>query len=229
MTTAKPHLLVVDDDARIRDLLSQYLSEHGFIVAMAADAVEARCLMLSLKFDLIILDIMMPGETGLSLTRFLCSQGNAIPILLLTAMGEVADRIKGLEVGADEYISKPFEPQELLLRIRAILRRASVTLPHQVHMVRIGALQFDTRKRMLYNGEIEVPLTTSEAILLTALVEETGIVQSRESLAKICALTENPRTVDVQITRLRRKLENDSRTPQYLQTVRNQGYVLWTH
>lgn len=229
MLETQPHLLVVDDDARIRDLLSQYLLGNGFLVTTASDAASTRILMESLRFDLLVLDVMMPGETGVELTEDLYQKGDGTPILLLTAMGDVSDRIQGLRAGADEYLSKPFEPQELLLRIRAILRRASVSLPSQGHMVRIGALQFDQKKGILYQGDQEVPLTTAETTLLCALVSEAGIVQSREKLADICGLTANPRTVDVQITRLRRKLEEDSRIPQYLQTIRNQGYVLWTH
>jgi two-component system phosphate regulon response regulator OmpR len=222
-----PHILVVDDDSRLRSLLYRYLSENGFRVTGASDANEARQRLLALAFDLIVLDVMMPGETGLELTADL-RRTERVPILLLTAMAESEDRIAGLESGADDYLPKPFEPRELLLRIRTILRRvAEVPGPGDVDdRVRFGAFHFDLREDQLYRGRLRVRLTDAETGLLRAFVERAGIPLSREDLLACNAVNGNARTVDVQITRLRRKLEQDPKFPRYLQTVRGLGYVL---
>ena len=222
-----PHILVVDDDSRLRSLLHRYLSENGFRVTGASDANVARQRLLTLAFDLIVLDVMMPGETGLELTAGL-RRTERVPILLLTAMSEPEDRIAGLESGADDYLPKPFEPRELLLRIRTILRRvAEVPGPGDVDgSVRFGAFHFDLREHQLYRGGLRVRLTDAETGLLRAFVERAGTPLSREDLLACNAVNGNVRSVDVQITRLRRKLEQDPKFPRYLQTVRGLGYVL---
>ncbi|MDA1308183.1 MAG: response regulator [Proteobacteria bacterium] len=222
-----PHILVVDDDSRLRSLLHQYLSQNGFRVTGVADANEARQRLLALTFDLIVLDVMMPGETGLELTADL-RRTERVPILLLTAMGEPEDRIAGLESGADDYLPKPFEPRELLLRIRTILRRvAEAPGPGGGDdPVRFGEFHFDLRQDQLYRGPLRIRLTDAETGLLRAFVERAGTPLSREDLLECNAVNGNVRTVDVQITRLRRKLEQDPKFPRYLQTVRGLGYVL---
>ena len=221
----RPHVLVVDDDDRIRDLVARYLTEHGFVVATTADAGEARAALEAFTFDVLVVDVMMPGETGLEFTRSLRAKSD-IPVLLLTALGETEDRITGLESGADDYLPKPFEPREMVLRLQAILRRRPK--PDEVKKpVRIGAWVFDPVENTLI-GEKEIQrLTTAEISLLNALVQKAGQVVSREDLARLCDMdVSGERTIDVQITRLRRKIEEDTRTPRYLQTVRGKGYLL---
>ncbi len=224
--TELPHILVVDDDTRLRELLRKYLTEQGFRVTVAASAAEARAKLASLAFDLLILDIMMPGESGLDLAASLRLASN-VPILMLTAMGEAADRIAGLERGADDYLAKPFEPRELVLRIRTILRRVapepSSAAPREL---RLGPLSFDVERRVLSRGRAEVRLTEAEAALLVALARSPGSAMSREELSRQTGSDINSRTVDVQVTRLRRKIEADPRFPRYLQTVRGRGYML---
>jgi two-component system phosphate regulon response regulator OmpR len=217
------HILVVDDDKRICALLQRYLSENKYRVSTASDAGEAERLMASLTFDLMILDVMMPGEDGLSFTKRV-RQDSEVPILLLTARGEPEDRIAGLERGADDYLAKPFEPRELLLRIATILRR--VRAPEaQKRIVQLGACRFDAERGELWRGEKLVKLTSAEIGLLRIFAGNPGQTFSRVDLsAKIGAVLE--RTVDVQITRLRRKIEADPRLPIFLQTVRGIGYVL---
>jgi len=224
--TTEIHILVVDDDVRLRDLLKRYLTAEGFRITTAADAQEARSRMKAYQFDLLILDVMMPGESGLELTRDLRRQ-NKIPILMLTAMGQTEARISGLEAGADDYLSKPVEPRELVLRIQSILRR----LPDQDEMlleaiINIGDYVFDVERQVLSRNDTPVRLTTTEAALLTALARQPGEVMSREELAERCKLSGQDRTIDVQVTRLRRKIETDPRLPQCLHTVRGRGYVL---
>ncbi|MEQ8252567.1 MAG: response regulator transcription factor [Oceanibaculum nanhaiense] len=227
MSAAPPHILVVDDDGRLRDLLRRYLTENGFRVSTAADAAEARAKLESLAFDLLVLDVMMPGESGLDLTQDLRRTG-VVPILLLTAMAETEDRIIGLERGADDYLSKPFEPRELLLRIRTILRRINGAAPARAAgaPVLLGGLLFDAERLELRGPDRTVRLTEAEAALLRALAQNPGATLSRDDLAQRLDLTGNPRTVDVQVTRLRRKIEPDPRFPRYLQTVRGKGYAL---
>jgi two-component system phosphate regulon response regulator OmpR len=227
MNDTEPHLLVVDDDVRLRELLRRYLSDNGFRVTAAADAVEARARLASFAFDLMVLDVMMPGESGLDLTSALRGgpAERRIPILLLTAMGEPEDRVNGLEHGADDYLAKPFEPRELVLRIRNILQRQPVAGGAE-GTVRFGAFRFDRGRGELFRGGDSVHLTAAEAGLLTALAARAGEPVSREELAQSASFSGNIRNVDVQMTRLRRKIERDPRYPRYLQTVRGTGYVL---
>ena len=217
------HILVVDDDARLRGLLSRYLSENGFRVSTAADAGAARIQLAGMRFDLIVLDVMMPGESGLDLTRSLRGS-NVVPVLLLTAMGEAADRIAGLEVGADDYLSKPFEPRELVLRIEAILRRSGTGGADR--KVVLGAFVFDIARGELSRDGVPVRLTSSEAALLKIFASNPGRTVNREELSRHSGEV-SPRAIDVQVTRLRRKIEPEPKAPRYLQTVRGQGYALW--
>ena len=220
------HLLVIDDDTRLRNLLQRYLSEQGFRVTTAADAADARAKLKSLTFDLLIVDIMMPGESGLSLTRTLRGQSD-VPILLLTAMSETGDRIEGLSSGADDYLSKPFEPQELVLRINAILRRVRPPPETGADLcVTFGQFNFDPQREELRRGDDAVRLTAAEASLLRALARRPGNALSRDELIAESPVIANLRTVDVQMARLRRKIEENPRFPRYLQTVRGIGYVL---
>ena len=220
------HLLVIDDDTRLRDLLQRYLSEQGFRVTTATDAADARAKLRSLAFDLLIVDIMMPGESGLSLTRTLREQSQ-VPILLLTAMSDSGDRIEGLSSGADDYLSKPFEPQELVLRINAILRRVKQPLAAGAEgCVSFGQFSFDADREELRRGDDMVRLTAAEASLLKALARRPGSALSREDLIAESPVIANLRTVDVQMARLRRKIEENPRFPRYLQTVRGIGYIL---
>ncbi|WP_371038092.1 MULTISPECIES: response regulator [unclassified Rhodosalinus] len=234
MGDAAPHLLVVDDDERIRGLLQKFLIRHGFLVTAARDAAHARRLLSGLDFDLVVLDVMMPGEDGVSFTAWL-RESRATPVLLLTALGETEHRIAGLEAGADDYLSKPFEPKELLLRINAILRRmpetpADVAMPK---LLQLGPLRYDIERGELWRGDEPVRLTATEDQLMrifaaapgepigrARLVEELGRVAGRDGAQA------QERAVDVQITRLRRKLEADPKQPRYLQTVRGSGYML---
>lgn len=226
MTVDDAHILVVDDDRRLRELLRKYLSDNGYLVAVAADAAEARQRMAGLDFDLIVLDVMMPGEDGMQLTRSLRAEGNRVPILLLTARGEVDDRIRGLEAGADDYLSKPFEPRELLLRLGSILRRAPRDEPEPSRELRLGDFIWDMARSELRRGDQPVHLTQAERDLLTVLAEAAGQGVERDELAVRTGNSANPRTVDVQVTRLRKKIEDDPRLPRYLQTVRGMGYML---
>ncbi len=216
------HLLIVDDDARLRELLRRYLADSGFRVTTAQDASEARSHLASFAFDLVVLDVMMPGESGLELTRVLRSEGR-IPVLLLTAMAEPEDRINGLEQGADDYLSKPFEPRELVLRIRNLLQRRPAA-DAAARDLRFGGCRFDGVRGELYRGGDVVHLTAAEAGLLSILAQKAGQAVSREELS--LSLSGNVRNVDVQMTRLRRKIERDPRFPRYLQTVRGTGYTL---
>jgi two-component system, OmpR family, phosphate regulon response regulator OmpR len=218
----EPHLLVVDDDGRLRELLRRYLSDSGFRVTTAADVKEARSNLASFAFDLVVLDVMMPGESGLELTRALRSEGQ-VPVLLLTAMAEPEDRINGLEQGADDYLSKPFEPRELVLRIRNLLQRLPAPDTGS-RDIRFGGCRFDVVRGELYRGGDIVHLTAAEAGLLSLLAQKMGEAVSREELS--LSLSGNVRNVDVQMTRLRRKIERDPRFPRYLQTVRGTGYTL---
>jgi two-component system phosphate regulon response regulator OmpR len=219
------HILVVDDDARLRDLLKQYLTESGFRVSAAQSAADARKKMINIVFDLIVLDLMMPGETGLQFAHALRGS-NAVPILMLTAMGEAESRIQGLEAGADDYLAKPFEPRELVLRINSILRRVPRTAEPALTMARLGEVIFDMARDELSRAGQPIPLTSGEQRLLHMLAERPGIVFSREDLARLLTPGGGERAIDVQVTRLRRKIEPDPRMPRYLHTVRGQGYIL---
>lgn len=227
MSDVEPHLLVVDDDARLRALLRRYLSDNGFRVTLAADAAEARASLTSFAFDLIVLDVMMPGETGIELTRALRDETRQqrVPILLLTAMGEPEDRINGLEQGADDYLAKPFEPRELVLRIRNVLERRGAA-GEAAGSVRFGAFRFDLARNELFRGGEVVHLTSAEVLLLSSLAARAGEAVSREDLSQSAPFSGNIRNVDVHMTRLRRKIEADPRYPRYLQTVRGTGYAL---
>lgn len=224
MSVDGAHVLVVDDDDRLRRLLARYLSENGFAVTTAADAAEARTMLGSVAFDLIVLDLMMPGESGLNLAADLRT-GNGVPILMLTAMGEPEDRIVGLEHGADDYLVKPFEPRELLLRMNNVLRRSPQPQGTPA-VVKLGDLEFDVDRAQLRRGAEVMRLTSVEAALLQALARQAGVTFSREELIGLTGAAGGDRAVDVQVTRLRRKIEADPREPVYLQTVRGRGYVL---
>ena len=219
-----PHVLVVDDDDRLRELLRKYLSENGFLVSTARDAGDARARLVGLAFDVIVLDLMMPGESGLDFARSLHLE-STVPVLMLTAMGEAEDRIAGFEHGADDYLTKPFEPRELLLRLHAILRRVPTPLGPPAR-IDLGDVAFDLGRQQLARGGEPIHLTSVETTLLMALAERAGTVLSREELIAATGAEAGGRTVDVQVTRLRRKIEDDPRLPRYLQTVRGRGYVL---
>jgi two-component system, OmpR family, phosphate regulon response regulator OmpR len=221
------HILVVDDDARLRDLLQQFLSGAGFRVTTAESAADARARMDSLTFDLIVLDLMMPGESGLDFAKSLrAKHDGSVPILMLTAMNESEDRIRGLETGADDYLPKPFEPRELVLRIGSILRRVPRADELVPASARLGDILFDLGREELTRAGQPIALTAAERRLLRTLAERPGAVFSRDELTRILAPGGGERTVDVQVTRLRRKIEPDPKVPRYLQTVRGQGYLL---
>jgi two-component system phosphate regulon response regulator OmpR len=221
------HLLVVDDDDRIRELLKEYLARAGFRVTGAQDAARAKKLLTDLTFDLAVFDVMMPGEDGLSLTRWV-RERSATPVLMLTAKGEAGDRIGGLVAGADDYLAKPFEPQELLLRIEAILRRSQGRGGARAR-VSLGAFAFDLDRGALFEGDTPVRLTEGEAKLLKRLALSADKPIDRYDLARELTGADadaSARAIDVQVTRLRRKIEADPKTPRYLQTVRGVGYML---
>ena len=224
--TGSAHVLVVDDDDRLRRLLQRYLSENGFRVTTAENAADARTQMRSVQPDLVVLDVMMPGETGLDLTESLRQGRSDLPVLLLTAKGTPEDRIAGFEAGADDYLAKPFDPYELVLRIRAMLRRLAPAA-EPVTELPLGQLSFDTMRGELIGPAGVVHLTSGEVALLTLLARATGEVLSREAIAQSLGMDEaGERAIDVQVTRLRRKLEVDPREPRFLHTVRGRGYVL---
>ncbi|MDH3262899.1 MAG: response regulator [Paracoccaceae bacterium] len=230
MSLPEAHLLIVDDDERIRGLLQKYLIRNGFLVSAARDAGHARRLLSGLEFDLIVLDVMMPGEDGVSFTRAL-RDGNATPILLLTAKGETEDRIAGLEAGADDYLVKPFEPKELLLRINAILRRVPEAKAAEAgpKVLRLGPVRYDVERGELWRGDLPVRLTATEAQLMRLFASRPGETLTRTQLVEDLGRgggQAQERAVDVQITRLRRKIEADPKRPRYLQTVRGAGYML---
>lgn len=221
------HILVVDDDSRLRELLRQFLSGHGFRISTATDAMDALAKFNAIAFDLLVLDIMMPGLSGIELTQRLRASSQ-VPILLLTARGESQDRIAGLAGGADDYLVKPFEPDELLLRIRAILRRAPPPPVESADIIAFGAFTFDFRREELRRGDTVVRLTTAETSLLKVLAQHAGTPVPRRDLLRLSRISGGERTVDVQVTRLRRKIEADARAPQHLHTVRGAGYLLRT-
>jgi two-component system phosphate regulon response regulator OmpR len=233
MSDVIPHLLIVDDDERIRGLLKKFLVRHGFLVTAARDAAHARRVLSGLEFDLIVMDVMMPGEDGVSLTASL-REVLATPILLLTAKGETSDRIAGLEAGADDYLAKPFEPKELLLRINAILRRMPEAKPQDIapKVLNLGQIRYDIERGELWQGQELIRLTATESQLMRIFSAAPGEAVSRIKLVEDLGRgggTEGQaqeRAVDVQITRLRRKIEADPKQPRYLQTVRGAGYML---
>jgi two-component system phosphate regulon response regulator OmpR len=219
------HVLVVDDDQRLGELLRKFLSAHGFRVTTAGDARQADAKLAIMTFDLLVLDLMLPGESGIDLTRRL-RRTSTVPILLLTAQGEAPQRIAGLTAGADDYLAKPFEPDELLLRIRAILRRAPPPVAAQLAEFHFGAFRFAPERGELTRADEVIHLTTAEASLLGVLARAAPAALSRRDLLARSAINGNERTVDVQVTRLRRKIEDDPRQPRHLITVRGAGYQL---
>ena len=230
MSLSDVHLLIVDDDERIRGLLQKFLMRHGFLVSSARDAAHAERILSGLDFDLVVLDVMMPGEDGISFCKRL-RETRDLPILLLTAKNETDDRVAGLEAGADDYLAKPFEPKELLLRINSILRRVPPTEPADVapKVLHLGALRYDVEKGSLWQGENPVRLTATESQLMRIFSGAPGEAMSRAKLVEDLGRDggqAQERAVDVQITRLRRKLEADPKQPRYLQTVRGAGYML---
>lgn len=218
-----PHLLIIDDDSRIRELLQRYLHEKGFRVTLAADAAEARTRMSGLQFDLLVLDIMMPGESGLEFADSL-RMNSDIPILMLSARSETENRIEGLEAGVDDYLAKPFDPRELLLRINNILRYQKSLNAPLIERVTFGSFMFDVEREELKNGDDIIRLTDRERDLLKMFAVRPGETIPRQDL--IGGEANGERTVDVQINRLRRKIENDPTNPVYLQTIRGIGYRL---
>ncbi len=223
MENNKNHILVVDDDNRIRILLKEFLNENNYIVSTAEGADNAKMKVTHFKFDLIVLDVMMPGQNGYELTRELKKKFK-IPIILLTAKGEVDSRIKGLELGADDYISKPFEPRELLLRIKNIIgknKKINLSLKHKV-----GKAQIDLNKMNISLGDKIKKINLSEKKILIEMLANPGKTYSRTQIGKISGIKQE-RSIDVMITRLRQKIENNPKNPKYLQTIRGSGYVLW--
>jgi len=217
------HILVVDDDDRIRELVKQYLEENNFIVTSAKDALDAKKKLKILKFDILILDIMMPGESGLSLTKEV-KKDNSTPIILLTAKGETQDRIKGLELGADDYLGKPFEAKELLLRIKNILYKIQKPiLPDEIY---IGNTIINLKKLEIKTNNKIKKINPQEKKVLEKMLESPGKIFSRDNIGKIINISKE-RTIDVMITRLRQKIESTPKNPKYLQTIRGSGYVLW--
>ncbi len=229
MEDKKYHVLVVDDDTRLRALLHRFLQESGFYVSSAKDASEAREILEQYCFDLLIVDIMMPNESGLVFLEKL-RQDNDVPVVLLTAMGETGDRINGLEIGADDYIAKPFEPKELVLRIRNIIKRAPQKNVDMLEKLDLGLCWFDLDKKELIDKKDNsvIHITPVEKSMLVILGQKSGQIFSREKLAQILGAEQGPRSIDVQVTRLRKKIEKDSKNPRYLQTVRGKGYMLLT-
>ena len=230
MNEMDAHLLIVDDDERIRTLLQKFLMRHGFLVTAARDAAHARRILAGLDFDLIVMDVMMPGEDGIALTQSL-RETMQTPILLLTAKGETGNRIEGLEAGADDYLAKPFEPKELLLRMNAILRRMPDTKAEEAapKVMSLGAIRYDLERGEMWQGDELVRLTATEIQLMKIFSAQPGAPLSRSKLVEELGRDRGQaqeRAVDVQITRLRRKIEDNPKQPRYLQTVRGAGYML---
>tara|TARA_Y100001970_G_C14143747_1_gene808660 strand:+ start:28 stop:705 length:678 start_codon:yes stop_codon:yes gene_type:complete len=224
MEKNKIHILVVDDDNRIRELIKEYLNEYHFIVSTAIDAHSAKIKMEQLKFDLIILDVMMPGQSGFDLTKEI-KKNNNIPIILLTAKGEVENRIKGLELGADDYLAKPFEPKELLLRIKNIISKSNQINLKDIN--KIGKAKVDLNKMTITLNNKISKLNMSEQKVLKEMLANIGKTYTRLQIGKIASISQE-RSIDVMITRLRQKIEVNPKSPKYLQTKRGSGYVLWT-
>ena len=223
MENNKNHILIVDDDDKIRNLLKDYLTENHYIVSTAENAIQAKERLKILKFDIIILDVMMPGQDGYDLTKEI-KKDSKVPIILLTAKGEVENRIKGLELGADDYLGKPFEPKELLLRIKNILaKKNKVDLKSQYN---IGRAQVDLNKMTITLAEKTKKINNSEKKVLMEMLANPGTTYSRDEIGKISGISQE-RSIDVMITRLRQKLEINPKNPKFLQTIRGAGYVLW--
>ena len=223
MENSKKHILIVDDDDRIRNLLKDYLTENNYIVSTAENADQAKERLQYLKFEIIILDVMMPGQNGYELTKEIKKQSK-IPIILLTAKGEVENRIKGLELGADDYIGKPFEPKELLLRIKNIINKNIKINLKSIHYV--GSAEVDLNKMTICLNNNLKKINNSEKKVLIEMLANPGTTYSREEIGKISGISQE-RSIDVMITRLRQKIELNPKNPKYLQTIRGSGYVLW--
>ena len=223
MKKFKAHILIVDDDDRIRDLVKEYLSQNDYLVSTAKDSNDAFNKTKIIKFDLIVLDIMMPGQTGLEFTQ---EYRNKIktPILLLTAKGEPSERIEGLEVGADDYLTKPFEPKELILRINNILKKTQSLGIKRV--IEFGNIKIDLRKQFIYKNDLSIKINNTEKMILEKMINTPGKIYKREEIADLINLGKE-RSIDVIVTRLRKKIEESPKNPKYLQTIRGEGYVLW--
>ena len=224
MDNSKIHILIVDDDDKIRDLLKQYLKNNNFFVSTAINASDAEEKLKIVKFDLAIVDIMMPGKDGLQLTKEI-RENIDLPIILLTAKGEAEDRVRGLELGAEDYLPKPFEPKELLLRIKNVIKRIKKD-NHIINVIKIGKANINIKKMEIQKDRKIIKINASEKILLENMIRSAGKIFSREEISKITNLTQE-RSIDVLVTRLRQKIEPDPKNPKYLQTVRGTGYVLW--
>jgi two-component system phosphate regulon response regulator OmpR len=224
MDNSKIHILIIDDDEKIRDLLKQYLKNNNFFVSTAINASDAEEKLKIIKFDLAIIDIMMPGKDGLQLTKEIREKID-LPIILLTAKGEPDDRVRGLELGVEDYLPKPFEPKELLLRIKNIIKRVKSN-KNLINLVKIGKANINIKKMEIQKENIKIKINASEKILLENMISSAGKIFSREEISKITNLTQE-RSIDVLVTRLRQKIEPDPKNPKYLQTVRGSGYVLW--
>ena len=223
MEENKFHVLVVDDDNKIRDLIKQFLNENGFIVSTAANAEEAKLKIDIFNFNLMVLDVMMPGQDGYNLTKEIKETRN-IPIILLTAKGEAEERIHGLEVGADDYLAKPFEPKELILRIKNILNKTKAK--NIKRLIEFGNVKVDLSKHLIFKDKKEYKINNTEKTILEFMINSPGKSFSRDEIGKIINL-DKERSIDVIITRLRKKIEKDPKNPKFLQTLRGEGYVLW--
>ena len=224
MDNSKIHILIIDDDEKIRDLLKQYLKNNNFFVSTAINASDAEEKLKIIKFDLAIIDIMMPGKDGLQLTKEIREKID-LPIILLTAKGEPEDRVRGLELGAEDYLPKPFEPKELLLRIKNVIKRIRKN-KYVITSIKIGKASINMKKMEIQKEKKAIKINASEKILLENMIGSAGKIFSREEISKITNLTQE-RSIDVLVTRLRQKIEPDPKNPKYLQTVRGTGYVLW--
>ena len=223
MKKYKAHILVVDDDDRIRELLKEYLTEENYLISTSNNAENAKQKIEIIKFDIIILDIMMPGQSGLDLTHSLREKINT-PIILLTAMGEPNERIEGLEKGADDYLAKPFEPKELVLRIKNILKKTESKI--QVNEIEFNEININLKKLVITKKNNSHKINNTEKIILEKMINSPGQTFSREQIGKLIKI-DKERSIDVIITRLRKKIEDDPKNPKYLQTIRGAGYVLW--
>ena len=223
MDNFEAHILVVDDDDGIRDLVKNYLRQNGFLVTSACNAEEALDKTKFIKFDLIILDIMMPGKSGLEFTKDYKKKIDT-PIILLTAKGEASERVEGLEFGADDYLLKPFEPKELILRILNILKKTKKVFSK--NLIQFGNIKINLTKQIIFNKNLSVKISSAEKIILENMIHRPGKIFSRNEIANLIKL-EKERSIDVIVTRLRKKIEVDPKNPKYLQTIRGEGYVLW--
>ena len=223
MKKFKAHILIVDDDDRIRELVKQYLEENNYLISTANSAEDAEKKINLIKFDLIVLDIMMPGQSGLDFTNK-NKKKIATPIILLTAKGEASDRIEGLEIGADDYLAKPFEPKELLLRIKNILEKTK--LKEQKRVVNFSNINIDLNKLLIVKDSKEFKINITEKTILEKMINSPGQTFTREEIGNLINL-DKERSIDVIITRLRKKIEKDPKNPKFLQTIRGEGYVLW--